>query len=75
MHGLIEKRKDDDGLEIGKCPRCFKIIPADAVTCYNCGYVMTSDADQTQSNAIAEMISFLQQNPHLLAEALAKARN
>jgi integrase len=74
MHGLIEKRKDDDGVEVGKCPRCFKLIPADEVLCYNCGYVITSNGEQTQSNAITEMISFLQQNPQVLAEALAKAK-
>jgi integrase len=75
MHGLIEKKKDEDGVEVGKCPRCHKLIPAEEVLCYNCGYVITSDEGQTQSNAIAEMISFLSQNPQILAEALARARN
>jgi hypothetical protein len=44
------------------------------VLCYNCGYIITSDANQSQINAVTEMISFLQQNPQVLAEALAKAK-
>jgi hypothetical protein len=32
------------------------------------------DERQTQNYSIAEMISFLSQNPQLLAEALAKAK-
>jgi integrase/recombinase XerD len=75
MYGLIEKRKDENGVEVGICPRCHKLIPVEEVLCYNCGYLITSNPDQTQSDAVAEMISLLSQNPQILAEALAKARN
>ncbi len=75
MHRLIEEKIDENSIEVGICPRCHKLIPVEEVLCYNCGYLITSNPDQTQSDAVAEMISLLSQNPQVLAEALTKVRN
>jgi len=73
-YGIIETKKDD-GTKVNVCVRCRDQVSRGIKYCPTCGEPLIEEEKQTNNVAITEMISLLQQNPQILAEALAKVRN
>jgi integrase/recombinase XerD len=67
-YGLIEKKKNDTGLEVGKCPKCWKMIPANAIFCYNCGCPLTEGIQQSINTTTADFTAFINQNQDLVKQ-------
>lgn len=62
-YGMIEKKQDDKGLEIGKCPKCWKTLPANATFCYNCGAPLTKEAKQAYNTKLQEAMAIISKHP------------
>jgi integrase/recombinase XerD len=65
MYGLVEKKKDERGADIGRCPKCRKINSITNSFCYNCGTPLTDEAIDNSVN-IKLLISSLMSDPELL---------
>ncbi len=67
-YGIIEKKQSDKGLEIGKCPKCWKMIPATATFCLNCGAPLTKEVQQSNDTAMQEFMAEILNDPKFAAK-------
>ena len=67
-YGLIEKKKNDRGMDVGTCPKCWKVISANAIFCYNCGQPMTIEVQQSINSTTSEFTAFINQNQDLVKQ-------
>ncbi len=64
-YGLVEKKQNDKGLKVGKCPKCWKMIPANATFCHNCGAPLTKEVQQSNDIAMKEFMAAIISDPKL----------
>lgn len=69
-YGLIEKKQNDKGLEVGQCPKCWKMVPATATFCYNCGMPLTKDAQKDTNTAVTDFAAFINSDPKLMSKLM-----
>jgi predicted amidophosphoribosyltransferase len=67
-YGLIEKKKNDRGMDVGTCPKCWKVISANAIFCYNCGCPLNEDVKQSINSTTSEFTAFINQNQDLVKQ-------
>jgi integrase/recombinase XerD len=76
MNGLIEIKKQDKGLEVGKCRKCLKLNPTTAIFCYNCGLPLSDEAEKSADFALQKLMQLQMMCPSTdlpeLFEKLAK---
>jgi integrase/recombinase XerD len=72
LNGLIEKRVDSKGLEVGKCPHCFSSIPTTSAYCFNCSEPLTKEAKSNNDLLIEALKNFFLNNTDLQALLMSK---
>lgn len=70
-YGIVEKHQTEKGLEVGKCPKCWKMVPATATFCYNCGTPLTKEAQRTHDIATNDFMALLTSDPKLMTKLTA----
>jgi integrase len=71
-YGLIEKTKNDKGMDVGTCPKCWKVISSNATFCYNCGQPMTKETQQTINSTTTELTAFISLYPELFKQFMTQ---
>ena len=73
-YGIVEKRQNDKGLEVGKCPKCWKTLPASATFCYNCGMPLTKEAQHMHDDKLKEAFAIISKYPDAVTTYMANAQ-
>lgn len=74
LNGLVDKKVNAKGLEVGKCPNCWETVPATSTYCFNCGHALAEDAEQGHKAKKQEMLSILSQHQDVFMEMMAEFR-
>lgn len=61
--------------EANICSNCNEINPHDFKWCGKCGFGLNAEVRQQKDEVVVKMMSLLQQNPDILAEAVAKMQS
>jgi integrase/recombinase XerD len=73
-YGIVEKKQNDKGLEIGKCPKCWKTLPSSATFCYNCGMPLTKEAQHMHDDKLKEAMAIIAKHPDAVTTYMANAQ-
>ena len=68
-YGLLDRKKNEYGLAVGRCARCDTVLPATAKYCQKCGLLLVNEGNELKTNneaLILNIIEFLKNNPEKL---------
>lgn len=73
-YGIVERKQISKDLEVGKCPKCWKTLPASATFCYNCGAPLTKEAQQMYNIQLQEAMAIISKHPEAVTAYMANAQ-
>jgi len=65
LNGIVDKKVNAKGLEVGKCPNCWETVPATSIYCFNCGCGLTEATKQVDNTIIEALTTYFAQNPDM----------